>query len=33
MDHSPRFWETVATVVPDYQQLRGQLKDDHIPPW
>lgn len=33
MDHSPRFWETVATVVPDYQQLRGQLKDDYIPPW
>ena len=33
MDHSPRFWETVATVVPDYLQLRGQLKDDHIPPW
>ncbi len=33
MDHSPRFWETVGTVVPDYQQLRDQLKDDHIPPW
>ena len=33
MDHSPRFWETVATVVPDYAQLRGQLKDEQIPPW
>jgi predicted metal-dependent hydrolase len=22
MDHSPRFWDTVATVVPDYAQLR-----------
>ncbi|MBI2769379.1 MAG: M48 family metallopeptidase [Burkholderiales bacterium] len=33
MDHSPRFWETVRTVVPDYAQLRGQLKDEAIPPW
>ena len=27
MDHSPRFWDTVRTVVPDYAQLRGQLKE------
>jgi hypothetical protein len=33
MDHSPRFWDTVASVVPEYQQLRGQLKDEAIPPW
>lgn len=33
MDHSPRFWETVKSVVPDYAQLRGQLKDEAIPPW
>lgn len=33
MDHSPRFWETVALVVPDYAQLRGQLKDEALPPW
>ncbi len=33
MDHSPRFWETVRTVVPDYSQLRGQLKDEALPPW
>lgn len=33
MDHSPRFWETVATVVPQYQQLRGQLRDEPLPPW
>ncbi|RZJ25535.1 MAG: M48 family peptidase, partial [Haliea sp.] len=33
MDHSPRFWETVRTVVPDYAQLRGQLKDEALPPW
>lgn len=33
MDHSPRFWETVGTVVPDYAQLRGQLRQDPLPPW
>lgn len=33
MDHSPRFWETVATVVPDYAALRGQLKDESIAYW
>jgi predicted metal-dependent hydrolase len=33
MDHSPRFWDTVASVVPDYAQLRVQLKDEALPPW
>ena len=33
MDHSQRFWDTVRTVVPDYAELRGQLKDDSIPQW
>jgi predicted metal-dependent hydrolase len=33
MDHSPRFWDTVRAVVPDYAQLRGQLKDEALPPW
>lgn len=33
MDHSPRFWDTVASVVPDYQHLRGQLKEEALPPW
>ena len=33
MDHSPRFWDTVAAVVPDYAELRGQLKDDTVPRW
>ncbi|MBE7366934.1 M48 family metallopeptidase [Ramlibacter pallidus] len=33
MDHSPRFWETVRTVVPNYPELRGQLKDEAIPRW
>ncbi|MDB5850190.1 MAG: metal-dependent hydrolase [Rhodoferax sp.] len=33
MDHSPRFWDTVRTVVPDYAELRGQLKAVPIPKW
>ena len=33
MDHSPRFWDTVRAVVPDYAQLRGQLKDEALPAW
>jgi hypothetical protein len=33
MDHSPRFWDTVSTVVPDYPQLRAQLKEEALPPW
>jgi predicted metal-dependent hydrolase len=33
MNHSPSFWSTVATVVPDYQSLRAQLKDDAVPKW
>lgn len=33
MDHSPRFWETVRSVVPDYAALRGQLKDEAAPRW
>jgi predicted metal-dependent hydrolase len=33
MDHSPRFWDTVRTVVPNYADLRGQLKDDAVPKW
>ena len=30
MDHSARFWDTVRTVVPDYAELRQQLR--HEPP-
>jgi len=33
MDHGPRFWDTVRSVVPDYATLRGQLKDDAVPLW
>jgi predicted metal-dependent hydrolase len=31
MNHSPRFWETVRSVLPDYVALRKQLKDDSVP--
>ena len=33
MDHSPRFWDTVGTVVPEYAQLRRQLKEEALAPW
>ena len=33
MDHSPRFWDIVRAVVPDYAQLRSQLKDEGMPRW
>lgn len=33
MDHSPRFWATVRGVMPDYAELRGQLKDEGVPRW
>lgn len=31
MDHSPRFWDTVRTVVPDYAEIRQQLKQEIVP--
>lgn len=33
MDHSPRFWDTVRSVVPDYAALRGHLRDAPAPLW
>ncbi|SDM30934.1 hypothetical protein SAMN05428957_104131 [Oryzisolibacter propanilivorax] len=33
MDHSPRFWDTVASVVPDHAALRRQLRDEATPAW
>jgi len=33
MDHSPRFWNTVATVVPDYAALRNHLREEPAPLW
>jgi predicted metal-dependent hydrolase len=31
MNHSERFWEVVRSVVPEYEQVRGRLKDEHLP--
>ena len=31
MNHSPRFWEVVRSVMPDYEQARGTLKDGVVP--
>ncbi|HWH82107.1 MAG TPA: SprT family zinc-dependent metalloprotease [Burkholderiaceae bacterium] len=31
MDHSPRFWEVVRSVLPEYEQARGVLKDGVVP--
>ena len=33
MNHSPLFWETVQSVMPDYAQRRRMLKDEPLPPW
>ena len=31
MNHSPRFWDVVRSVLPDYAQARGTLKDGVVP--
>lgn len=33
MDHSPRFWGVVQSVVPDYAALRRSLRDEPVPVW
>jgi len=33
MNHSPRFWQTVGSVMPDYPQRREKLKDPTAPLW
>lgn len=33
MDHSPRFWDTVRAVVPDYAAQRALLKSEAVPRW
>jgi len=31
MDHSPRFWDVVRSVVPDFETTRSQLKEGVVP--
>ncbi len=33
MNHSPQFWETVESVVPDYAKRRRVLREQMLPPW
>lgn len=33
MNHSPAFWDTVKTLVPDYDQQRLALRDELLPAW
>ena len=33
LNHSPRFWATVASVLPDYEARQKQLKTQVLPPW
>ena len=33
MNHSPRFWDTVQSVLPNYAALRQQLKNETAPRW
>ena len=33
MNHSPQFWETVCSLVPDYQQRRHALNEEVLPQW
>lgn len=33
MNHSPQFWETVQSVVPDYAARRRVLREQLLPPW
>ncbi len=33
LNHSPRFWATLASVLPDYEVPQRQLKAITLPPW
>ncbi|MFM8767853.1 MAG: YgjP-like metallopeptidase domain-containing protein [Rubrivivax sp.] len=30
MDHSPRFWDVVGSLVPDYRSRRAALQDESL---
>lgn len=31
MDHSPRFWDVVRSVIPDLDEVRARLREDVVP--
>jgi hypothetical protein len=31
MNHSPRFWDVVRSVLPDYAEARGALNTESLP--
>jgi predicted metal-dependent hydrolase len=31
MNHSPAFWDVVRSVMPDFEHVRGRLRDDVLP--
>jgi hypothetical protein len=33
MNHSPQFWDTVKSVMPDYPERRRVLRDEPLAPW
>ena len=33
MDHSPQFWDTVKSVMPDYPERRRVVRDEPLAPW
>jgi len=33
MNHSPQFWETVGSLLPDYEQRRHALNSEVLPRW
>jgi predicted metal-dependent hydrolase len=33
LNHSPRFWATLASVMPDYSVAQRLLKSSVLPPW
>jgi hypothetical protein len=32
MDHSPRFWDVVRSVIPEVERVRDTLRDEALPP-
>jgi predicted metal-dependent hydrolase len=31
MNHSPAFWDVVRSVIPDFEQSRGALREQVLP--